>query len=172
MCVSFGSCTYACIYTCPQITDQLGVYQSAAVLGPLRLFHLSVNHSAGQRLVPEDTATTQAGGRVGTQAIESEWNQLRRFFRSQYVDTSILSTEVLQLYVDDFAYRRNNGILAIDQHHRAFGVVCRTLAEVCWQEELERVRNFRANRWGLQAVAAASAAAAQAALAAAGAAGQ
>lgn len=130
-----------------QITDELAVYNSPQLRSTLGLFHLSCNHSRHERTVRgfEDNA----GRPIGTQAIESEWNQLRRFLQTQYVDTSILNTESLQLYVDEFTYRQNNRILAVEDRHRAFGVICHTLQDICWQEEVEKVRNRLALNAGL-----------------------
>ena len=110
-CTYMRACVRACVCACTQVTDTAAHYNTDA-LNFLGYFHLTCNHSAHERVVPHHV---DAGGHsVGTQAIEQEWNQLRRFMRQNYVDTCILTPELTQYYLDDYVFRRNSGLLGTD----------------------------------------------------------
>jgi hypothetical protein len=108
-----------------QVTDSAALYNTAVLLSH-GYWHRWCNHSAHQRSVPY--LWTIGMDRVGTQVIEQEWNQLRRFIRDNYVDTCILDTTLTQLYIDEFSFRRNHHILHThDPTNKAFEQVCKMI---------------------------------------------
>lgn len=77
-------------------TDDFGVYKTVAK--ELVAAHTVVSHTKGEHVAGPD-------GNWHTQTIDGFWSILKRSIRGTYVS---VSKEKLQLYVDEFTFRRNH----------------------------------------------------------------
>lgn len=103
-------------------TDTANCYSSAHI--QTWRYHVKCNHSVGERVVPG--LQTVGGRAVGTQSIEQMWNQVRSFLHDWGVDKCrIDNTETVQMYMNEYTWRKNNGLLRNDG--AAFKVLCEIL---------------------------------------------
>jgi hypothetical protein len=94
--------------------------------------HFAVNHS--RRPFPERTVhgvRNLKGVEIGSQRIEQEWNQLRRFLSVWRIENHAPAFRVVQLYCSEFTWRRNIGMYPETQPGSVFRALCLVLGQNC-----------------------------------------